>query len=221
VEGQARGGLKRGSPASERGDCSSKKESARGTRSAGVITAATCWVAACERQWPLWHANCRSGVSGPESWSTFITADVASTLVKPKSHPAQCISETSKPSVTNRTNGSRPSRLPVLVPAAVTLTCIISTSERPSSGPFKACLSNNMVTGESTRRRRPADDGAAELATLACHKGTGEPYASGAAPGPGARLASARHFASRQPTMRPTQVWVSGAARPTPPGCGH
>jgi hypothetical protein len=138
VEGQARGGLKRGSPASERGDCSSKKESARGTRSAGVITAATCWVAACERQWPLWHANCRSGVSGPEPWSTFITADVASAPVKPKSHPAQCISETSKPSVTNRTNGSRPSRLPVLVPATVTLTCIISTSERPSSGAFKA-----------------------------------------------------------------------------------
>jgi len=138
LEGQARGGLNRGSPASERGDCSSKNEGARATRSAGLTTAATCWAVACDRQWPLWHANCRSGVSGPEPWSRFITTTAASALVKPKSHPLQWISETSKPSVSNRTNGRRPSRLPVLVPATVALTCIISTSERPASGAFKA-----------------------------------------------------------------------------------
>lgn len=131
VEGQARGGLNRGSPASERGDCSSKNEDARATRSAGLTTAATCWAVACDRQWPLWHANCRSGVSGPEPWSRFITTTAASALVKPKSHPLQWISETSKPSVSNRTNGRRPSRLPVLVPATVTLTCIISTQWTP------------------------------------------------------------------------------------------
>jgi hypothetical protein len=117
--------LKRGSPASERGDCSSKNEGARGIRSAGVTTAATCWAVTCERQWPLWHGNCCSGVSGREPWSRFITTEVASALVKPRLHPAQWISETSKPSVSNRTNGRRPSRLPVLAPARVSVTCII------------------------------------------------------------------------------------------------
>jgi hypothetical protein len=136
-EDQARGGLNRGSPASERGECSSKNAGARGIRSAGASTA-TCWAVACDRQWPLWHANCLSGVSGPEPWSRFITTDAASVLVKPESHPPQWISETSKPSINNRTNGNRPSRLPVPAPATVTLTCIVSASERPSSGAFKA-----------------------------------------------------------------------------------
>lgn len=138
VEAQARGGLNRGSPASERGDCSSKNEAARGIRSAGVTTAATHWAVTCERQWPLWHGNCCSGVFGWEPWSRFITTAAALALVKPRSHPAQWISETSRPSVSNRTNGSRPSRLPFLAPAAITLICIISTSERPSSGASKA-----------------------------------------------------------------------------------
>lgn len=144
VEGQARGGLNRGSPASERGDCSSTNESARGIRSTGVTTAASCWAVTCERQWPLWHANCRSGVSGPEPWSTFIATDVASARLKPNSHPAQWISETSKPSVSNRTSGRRPSRLPVVAPAKISVTCIIALPVGASEWAFsRPCINND------------------------------------------------------------------------------
>ena len=155
-EVQARGGLNRGSPASERGDCTWPNEGARGIRSAGVTTAATCWAVTCERQWPLWHGNCCSGVSGAEPWSRFIATVGALALAKPKSHPAQCISETSRPSVSNRTNGSRPSRLPVPAPATVTPTCIIVLPVNSSSGVFKALYikQHGQERGHKGRRGR-------------------------------------------------------------------
>jgi hypothetical protein len=147
--------LKRGSPASERGDCSSKNEGARGIRSAGVTTAAVCWAVTCERQWPLWHGNCCSGVSGGEPWSRFSTTAVALALEKPRSHPAQWISETSRPSVSKTRNGSRQSRLPILASARVTPTCIIVTvSKRPPASAFKALFIKQRGQGRGHKAIR-------------------------------------------------------------------
>ena len=152
-EVQARGGLNRGSPASERGDCSWPNEGARGIRPAGVTTAATSWALTCERQWPLWHGNCCSGVSGAEPWSRFIAMAVALALVKPRSHPAQWIRETSRPTVSNSTKGSRPSRLPVPDPDTVTPTFSIILPVDASQQAFaRLCISNNVVRSEGTRR---------------------------------------------------------------------
>ena len=62
--GQARGGLNSGRPASAAGNCSRPDAARRTTGSAGVIATVACWAVTWEKQCPLWHGNCCSGVSG-------------------------------------------------------------------------------------------------------------------------------------------------------------
>jgi len=143
--------LNRGSPASAAGNCSWPNIGARGIRSAGVTTAATSCAVTCERQWPLWHGSCCSGVSGAGPRSTFVARAVVLVLKTPRSHPAQWINETSRPTVSNTTNGSRRSRLPVVASDMVTVTCIIVLSVDARQRAFQCPLYQTTWLGARTQ----------------------------------------------------------------------
>lgn len=135
-EGQARGGLNGGRPASAAGDCSWPNDGAQRKRSTGVATASRCWAVTCDRQWPLWHGDCCSGWSRlpPWSWLADHAASPACAIAAP--HPAQWIKEISSPIIISSTNGKRPSRFPL---PAQTMVSRFRANRPFSRGCYRGC----------------------------------------------------------------------------------